>query len=95
MLIISQDKGTIINLDRVSEIMVCGNEITITDDICKDYGEIIGSYETEERAKKVLEEIYLVFGVNRTIELFANIGNMTQVNKNNMTYTPVYQIPKE
>lgn len=57
MLIVSQDGEEVINYDRITEIVLNNNEIVITDNIYKDYGETIGEYATKERAKGVLEEI--------------------------------------
>lgn len=57
MLIVSQDQKTSINFNNITEIVVDGKDITITDDIYKTYGEIIGTYESEERAKEVFQGI--------------------------------------
>ena len=57
MKIVSQDKMEIINLDRVTEISVSGNCICVTDRIEQKNGYVIATYKTEERAKKVLQEI--------------------------------------
>ena len=54
MIIVSQDKREIINFENITEIVVEDNQITITDDVYKEYGEIIGNYATEQRAKEVL-----------------------------------------
>lgn len=57
MIIVSQDKKSIYNFDNIKSIDIVENEIYITDDILMDEGAKIGEYETEERAKEVLEEI--------------------------------------
>ena len=57
MIIVSQDKKSIYNFDNIKSIDIVENEIYITDDILMDEGARIGEYATEERAKKVLEEI--------------------------------------
>lgn len=57
MVIVSQDRETIVNFDRITEIVANDNEVCITDDIYKEYGETIGIYATEERAKEVLIDI--------------------------------------
>ena len=57
MIIVSQDKMEIINLDRVTEISVSGNCICVTDRIEQKAGYIIATYKTEERANEVLKEI--------------------------------------
>lgn len=57
MIIVSQDKEHIYNFDNVKSIDVVENEVYITDDILANAGTLIGVYETEERAKEVLQEI--------------------------------------
>lgn len=61
MIIISQDKNAIVNFDNVSEIRVKydGTIVTFdnTYDPRDDCSDILGKYETEERAKEVLQEI--------------------------------------
>nr|DAV87193.1 MAG TPA: hypothetical protein [Caudoviricetes sp.] len=64
MIIVSQDKEEIINLDNIQRLFIDADYISaviyaecIEDDI------LIGSYKTEERAKEILQEI-----VKSTIE---------------------------
>nr|DAS23453.1 MAG TPA: hypothetical protein [Caudoviricetes sp.] len=64
MIIVSQDKKEIINLDNIQRLFIDADYISaviyaecIEDDI------LIGSYKTEERAKEILQEI-----VKSTIE---------------------------
>ena len=57
MIIVSQDRDEIINFERITEIVASRNTISITDNIYRDEGEIIGEYETKGRAKEVLQEI--------------------------------------
>lgn len=83
MLIVSQDKNVVVNLDRITEIVVEDNDVIITDDIYMDYGETIGRYETEERAKKVLQEIvakYRQFHLdsNRAATIIPKVYEMPQ-----------------
>lgn len=75
MIIVSQDKEKIINFDNVTEIVVSKNEICITDDIYKEFGETIGTYTTEERAKDVLQEIIEIF-TNEEFESLLNDGEI-------------------
>lgn len=59
MIIVSQDKDSIINFDKTQNIWIDDNVLDKTStifEICAD-GEILGEYATEERAKEVLEEI--------------------------------------
>lgn len=57
MIIVSQDKDKIINFERITEITARGTKILVRDDIVLPEGEEIATYETEERAKEVLQEI--------------------------------------
>lgn len=61
MLIISQDKGKIINFDNMTRVYINFDEGD--DDVCirtetvDSLFEDLGYYKTEERARKVLQEI--------------------------------------
>ena len=61
MIIVSQNKKNIYNFDNVKSIDIVGNEIYISDDILSDMGTCIANYETEERAKDVLQEIITAY----------------------------------
>ena len=62
MIIVSQDKETIVNFDNITEIAQEDGEIGITNDILNDNFQVIAEYETEERAKEVLQEIINKYG---------------------------------
>ena len=61
MIIVSQDKTEIINFNNILKIEVIDNEIIVFYKNTETAGikgtESIGTYETEERAKEVLQEI--------------------------------------
>ena len=57
MIIVSQDKKKIINFERITEITVSGTGILVGDDVFIPKAEEVGKYESEERAKEVLQEI--------------------------------------
>lgn len=66
MIIVSQDKEEIINLDNIQRLFIDADYISaviyaecIEDDI------LIGSYKTEKRAKEVLQEIIDMYKFNR------------------------------
>ncbi|MBQ2349654.1 MAG: hypothetical protein II393_00015 [Cytophagales bacterium] len=61
MIIVSQNKRNIYNFDNVKSIDIVNNGIYISDDILSDMGTCIANYETEERAKGVLQEIIKVY----------------------------------
>jgi len=64
MIIVSQDKEDIINLDNIKMIIVDENIVGIDVNFAKaDFYEI-GSYESEERAKEVLQEIINFYIMN-------------------------------
>lgn len=68
MIIVSQNKKNIYNFDNVKSIDILGNEIYISDDILSDMGTCIAHYETEERAKEVLQEIILTYTGEAMVE---------------------------
>lgn len=87
MLIVSQDKKKIINLNTIQYINIFQNQLwagNIPNNQLGDFDTVLGTYETEERAKEVLQEI---------------IGKYKQWNKdanNAVTIIPkVYEMPKE
>lgn len=83
MIIVSQDKKTIINFEGITRVSIVppvekGYEYPIAINGCLD----LGYYKTEERAKEVLNEI---------IELYKK-----QTNKYHYTsVNNVYEMPKE
>lgn len=54
MIIVSQDRTRIYNFERISEIVVSGTEICISDNLRQEEGLVIATYKTKERAKEVL-----------------------------------------
>lgn len=60
MIIINQERTKIINFEKITEITASGTKILVGDDIFVPKGEEIATYETEERAKEVLQEIVRV-----------------------------------
>ena len=87
MIIVSQDKTEIINLDRVTEISVSENYICVTDRIEQKAGYIIATYKTEERANEVLKEIIQSYRDYRTAE----VDGYTNV----LQETAVYEMPED
>ena len=57
MIIISQDKNTIVNFDNITKIGQGKGKIGINDNALNNNLQVIGKYKTEERAKEVLQEI--------------------------------------
>lgn len=83
MIIVSQDKNKIINFERITEIIASGTKILVRDDIFLPEGEEIAKYETEERAKEVLQEIITRHG---------NWENMKMGQPSGIC-SPVYEMP--
>ncbi len=85
MLIISQDKSEIINFDKVQNIYVSGRFISLNFEL--NNNEVIGTYETEERAKEVLKEILEAYK-NCNYYSFSLMGNGFVIND-------YYEMPEE
>ncbi len=97
MIIVSQDKMEIINLDRVTEISVSGNCICVTDRIEQEAGYIVAEYKTEERAKEVLKEI---IQTNTNFEYYkcADESERNELNpfmKTKYQYFDTYEMPED
>ena len=86
MIIVSQDKKKIINFERITEITVSGTGILVGDDVFIPKGEEVGKYESEERAKEVLQEIISKYKTT----LYNSKMNETVVN-----IPKVFEMPKE
>lgn len=84
MIIVSQDKNSIYNFSNAKSIDVVKNKVYITDDILSDKGTFIGTYETEKRAKEVLEEIVKKYKDCNTWSLYG----VSTINE-------VYEMPQE
>ena len=69
MIIVSQDKGKIINFDNMTRVYITFDEGD--DDVCirtetvDSLYEDLGYYKTKERAKEVLQEIIDMYKFNR------------------------------
>lgn len=57
MIIVSQDKNTIVNFNTISEIYKSGKQILCAFPYIENYIDTLGTYTTEERAKEVLQDI--------------------------------------
>lgn len=57
MIIISQDRTRICNIERIFEIVVSDTKICISDNLRQEEGLVIATYKTEKRAKEVLIDI--------------------------------------
>lgn len=94
MIIISQDKNTIVNFDNVSEIRVKYDGTIVmfdnTYDNQNDCSDILGKYETEERAKEVLQEIIRALIETKKVESADSMFGFSIIPPNT-----VYEMPTE
>jgi len=69
MIIVSQDKTELINFSNIVRLEVSNNAegqaLIEGHNFCDDFETVIGLYNTEERAKEVLEEIVDTYKFNR------------------------------
>jgi len=94
MIIVSQDKDVIFNLDQISILGIkkLNGQFHIEADC-----ETVGIYRTEERAKQVLEDIHRVYGLSELYkysteeEREAIMDGLSQVDQ----FPFKYEMPKE
>lgn len=85
MIIVSQDKKEIINFERIAEVIVSDEDICVSNNFEVQKGLIIATYESEERAKEVLQEIVSKYKTT----LYNSKTNETVVN-----IPKVYEMPE-
>lgn len=91
MIIVSQDKETIINFENITRISIMppveeGYKYSIAINSCLD----LGYYKTEERAKEVFQDIISRYeAIQLTKMSNKDYGYTLQ------DYIPVYEMPKE
>lgn len=89
MILVSQNKEKIINFERIAEVIVSDKDICVRDNFEVQKGLIIATYESEERAKEVLQEIIDKYKEYATIQNGAgSISNVKILPK-------VYEMPKK
>ena len=105
MIIVSQDRKTIVNFNQARGIWI-DNEISdktdianIMIEICAD-GELLGEYKTEERAKKILEEVIKCYANTEQYKCLSSMPNCATEEKVNVLNELaenafVYEMPKE
>ena len=71
MIIVSQDRKSIYNFENIKSIDIVDNEIYQTDNSLADRWTRIGQYETEERAKEVLQEIIKYYNLLKKDSVYA------------------------
>ncbi len=94
MIIISQDKETIINFESITRISIIPPveqeyKYSIAINGCLD----LGYYKTKERAKEVLQDISLRY---EAIELCKREHSMSDILGYTFAdYTPIYEMPED
>ena len=86
MILVSQNKKKIINFERITEVIVSDKDICVRDNFEVQKGLIIATYESEERAKEVFQEIISKYKTT----LYNSRTNETVVN-----IPKVYEMPKK
>ena len=73
MIIVSQEKTEAINFDNIVRLSVSPNTsgqfLIEVHNFCDDFETVIGIYETEERAKEVLQEIINNYANSQIVKL--------------------------
>lgn len=97
MIIVSQDKGKIINFDNMTRVYITFDEGD--DDVCirtetvDSLYEDLGYYKTEERAKEVLQDFSLRY---EAIELCKREHSMSDILGYTFAdYPPIYEMPED
>ena len=86
MIIVSQDKKKIINFERITEVIVSDKDICVRDNFEVQKGLIIATYESEERAKEVLQGI---------VETYEDCHASTVSTGYGYVKNKVYEMPKK
>ena len=94
MLILSQDKNMLLNLDHITRIKNAGSEVIAVD--TNRVTNTLGEYETQERAISVIAEIAKMFTKYLRVEggpIIAQPGGFVQP----MMFEPpkVYEMPQK
>lgn len=94
MIIINQDKNAIVNFDNVSKIRAQydGTIVTFNNTYDPRYysSDILGKYETEERAKEILQEIIRALIETKKVESADSMFGFSIIPRNT-----VYEMPTE
>ena len=88
MLILSQDKNGIVNFTNITSILVENKELIAR--VTNGHKATLGEYDTEERAKEVLQEIIKAYIENKKGELANSIFGYSIIPNN--TY---YEMPEK
>ena len=94
MLILSQDKNGIVNFTNITSILVENKELIAR--VTNGHKATLGEYNTEERAKEVLQEIISFYFQT---EYFKSICNISYISSEQLNETQekilVYEMPEK
>lgn len=93
MIIVNQSRTEVYNFDNIISIKIeTGRHIYIREVTQEVGGRYMGSYNTEERAKEVLQEIIKKY---RSTEIYKAVANKItdQVSSTALKYGFVYEMP--
>lgn len=96
MILVSQNKEKIINFERITEVIVSDKDICVRDNFEVQKGLIIATYESEERAKEVLQEIIKRYSSYLKLEGGpAILQGQMDIQPNIFNIPKVFEMPKE
>lgn len=101
MIIVSQDKNRIINFDNILQLYITREPAAIKKywiryEDCNNFYEDIGIYETEERAKEVLQEIAQKYSSYLKLEGGpAILQGQIDIQPNIFNIPKVFEMPEE
>lgn len=89
MILVNQNRKKIINFEKIAEVIVSGKDICVKDNFETQKGLIIATYESEQRAKEVLQEIA------RTYSRYLKLEGGPAILQGQMDIQPnIFNIPK-
>ena len=94
----TQDKEILMKVDNINlgidvDTKKPNRLFTFVDGVTTSF--TLGKYKSKERALEVLDDIDSKIMMNKAIEIYSNLGDLTFANRANYTYTPIYQMPNE
>ena len=97
MIIVSQNRDEIVNFDKVENIWICPDEEgRFTIEATAYTNATLGTYETEERAKEVLQEIAQTYSSYLKLEGGpAILRGQIDIQPNIFNIPEVFEMPKE
>ena len=98
MIIVSQEKDAILNFDNIEAIRLMQSKETnqrslIAIDVLNGERYSVARYETEERAKEVLKQIYVAYG-NMYMLMIPKVEIHEEISSNQMFKAICYEMPE-